>query len=196
MWRWWGQAGEQGGCLHSPCTRRPDRQEQLRESPRVWPNSSSAKTVHSSHLPHRAFGSFSTAQSTIQSSNNSWNRRVILSKLSTDKAHVSLASNRENNLWQRKELVICSLRLQAVPNVVPTYPETVTQPSLWHWTQPRDGGGIDQVTFPRSPGNPAAYLSPGPEIYWLWGHTYHPNAPGTNAPLIWGWHFIHSPPIY
>lgn len=48
-----------------------------------------------------------------------------------------------------------------------------------------DGGGVVQVTFHGSLGNPVACLSPEPEIYWLWGHAFHLNASETNAPLIW-----------
>ena len=47
-----------------------------------------------------------------------------------------------------------------------------------------------QVTFHGSLGHPVAHLSPGPEINWFPGHAYHPNAPGTNAPLIL---LIHHP---
>ena len=43
-----------------------------------------------------------------------------------------------------------------------------------------------QGTFHRSVGDPFACLSPGPEIYWLRGCTYHLNASRTNAPLIFG----------
>lgn len=43
-----------------------------------------------------------------------------------------------------------------------------------------------RVTFHRPSGAPIAHLSPGPEIYWLRGPTYHLSAPGTNAPLIFG----------
>ena len=45
-WQWVGDR------LHPPSMKRPGRQEKLRGSARIEPNSSSAKTVPSSHLSH------------------------------------------------------------------------------------------------------------------------------------------------
>ena len=93
----WGQAWEQGNFLHPHSRNSPRRWERFRESPRGGQLPPQLRWGSVATLPTWCFVHFPQprAEFSLPLLRNS---KVILSKLSTDRAHFHLACNWENKL--------------------------------------------------------------------------------------------------
>lgn len=163
------------------------------ESLRILSN----ETVLCSFLQHQLFYFFPKAQSRIQSSTiqNLQNYNYPFPNCQQTKLSSTSPATRKTNYDKETKWIVTVcfswlflMGFQSATRQPNSFPVAWDIADRWK--------SMVKVTFHSSLGNPVAYLSPRPEIYWLWGHVHHLNAWGTNTSLNWGWHFIYSTPIY
>ena len=156
----WGQAWEQGNFLHPHSRKSPRRWERVSKSPR---EGSFLLSWGGAQLPPFPPGASFISHSPEQ------NSALCCWEFMKQKSYSIQIVNRQSSFPPRLQLgkhydrekklmfAVCFAGLFLI------CPETTTQPSLWHWTELMDGGGMAWGTCHRSLGNPVAHCHQGQE---------------------------------
>lgn len=193
----WGQAEEQGGLLHPSGMKRPGRQQQSTESPRRGPNLLQLRLCSAPICPTECFVPFPQPRAEFSPPLFRIHENSIPPKPSTDRVDFNFASNWENNYDRTKKWILAvyfsRLFLMRFWSALRDCHTAFLVARNWADGWRRHGSGnISQALgcshcpfVTRARDILAARTHLPPECSW------------NKCPSdIWGWHFIHSPPIY